>query len=158
MPIYSDQYFPAGGEAGAGGGILQVTYTIKTDTWARNSSAFGDITGLYTCITPRHSNNKILVIAKCSCGAGGGGIDNKIRLQYSLSGSRYGIGNDQFVRQGGSQENYEWTMIHMHHPNTTSQLCYYVQGMASSNEIFINRDGSNELLGDSVIMAMEVSS
>ena len=135
------------------GNIIQVVQVKKTDKFSTGSSSFVDVTGLTVDITPQSTSNKILVRAVVSCGAGGGGIDNKMRL---LRGST-AITNEQFVRQDGSQENYTWVLEELDSPNSTSATTYKIQVLASSNDVFVNRDGSNELLGQSTITAMEVA-
>ena len=134
------------------GKVLQVQQTVKSDKSATTSTSFIDVPSLSVAITPAATSNNILIRAVVSCGAGGGGIDNKIRL---MRGSTQLL-NDQFVRQQGSQENYTWVMEKLDSPSTTSSTTYKVQFRAASNEVFINRDGSNELLGTCTITAIEI--
>jgi len=148
-----DSIIPRGGlPSGASGGIIQMKQTVKLDKSATTSSSFIDVPGLSVTITPQSSSNKVLVRCSVSCGAGNGGIDNKIRLMRGSTN----LLNDQFVRQQGSQENFTWVLEKLDSPGTTSTLTYKVQFRAASNEVFINRDGSNELLGSCSIIVMEV--
>lgn len=148
-----DSIIPRGGlPSGASGGIIQMKQSIKTDKSSTTSNSFIDVSGLSVTITPQSSSNKVLVRACVSAGTGGGGNDNKIRL---LRGGTV-ITNDQFVRQGSSQENHCWVLEELDSPGTTSTTTYKIQFRAASNEVFINRDGSNELLGQSSIIVMEV--
>ena len=48
--------------SGAGGKILQVVQTVKTDTFSTSSQPFTDITGLSASITPLSASNKILIL------------------------------------------------------------------------------------------------
>ena len=134
------------------GKVLQVQQTVKSDKSATTSTSFIDVPSLSVAITPAASSNKVLIRAVVSCGAGGGGIDNKIRL---MRGSTQLL-NDQFVRQTSSQTNYTWVMEKLDSPSTTSSTTYKIQFRAASNEVFINRDGSNELLGTCTITASEI--
>ena len=134
------------------GKVLQVIQTVKLDKSATTSTSFIDVPSLSVAITPAASSNKVLIRAVVSCGAGGGGIDNKIRL---MRGSTQLL-NDQFVRQTSSQTNYTWVLEKLDSPSTTSSTTYKVQFRAASNEVFINRDGSNELLGTCTITALEI--
>ena len=134
------------------GKVLQVQQTVKSDKSATTSTSFIDVPSLSVAITPAASSNKVLIRAVVSCGAGGGGIDNKIRL---MRGSTQLL-NDQFVRQTSSQTNYTWVLEKLDSPSTTSSTTYKVQFRAASNEVFINRDGSNELLGSCSIVVMEI--
>ena len=134
------------------GKVLQVQQTVKSDKSATTSTSFIDVPSLSVAITPAASSNKVLIRAVVSCGAGGGGIDNKIRL---MRGSTQLL-NDQFVRQTSSQTNYTWVLEKLDSPSTTSSTTYKVQFRAASNEVFINRDGSNELLGTCTITALEI--
>tara|TARA_R100001591_G_scaffold85835_2_gene92140 strand:- start:1939 stop:2400 length:462 start_codon:yes stop_codon:yes gene_type:complete len=134
------------------GKLLQVQQTVKSDKSSTTSTSFIDVPSLNVSITPAATSNKILIRAVVSCGAGGGGIDNKIRLMRGTTQ----LLNDQFVRQQGSEENYTWVMEKLDSPNTTSATTYKIQFRADSNEVLINTDGSNELLGTSTITAMEI--
>ena len=134
------------------GKVLQVQQTVKSDKSATTSTSFIDVPSLSVAITPAATSNKVLVRASVSCGAGGGGIDNKIRLMRGSTN----LLNDQFVRQTSSQTNYTWVLEKLDSPSTTSSTTYKVQFRAASNEVFINRDGSNELLGSCSIVVMEI--
>ena len=57
----------------AGGKILQVLQTFKTDAFSRSSTTFGDITGMNVSITPASSSNKILIVCHLSVGTQGNG-------------------------------------------------------------------------------------
>tara|TARA_S200000501_G_scaffold329119_1_gene329488 strand:- start:1158 stop:1625 length:468 start_codon:yes stop_codon:yes gene_type:complete len=135
------------------GKILQVVEGRKTDKFATNSSSFVDVPNLTVNITPSSASSKVLVIAYVSVGMGGGGIDGFLRL---LRGST-ALKVDQCTRMGGSEQNYTFVLERLDTPSTTSSTTYKVQGKVSSNELFVNRDGSNDQLGESTIIAMEVA-
>jgi len=135
------------------GKVLQVVEGRKTDKFATTSGSFTDIPSLNVSITPSSSSNKILIRAVVSTGMGGGGIDGFLALKRGNTSIRL----DQCTRMGGSEQNETIVLERLDTPSTTSSITYKVQCKVSSNEIFINRDGSNDQLGESVIIAMEVA-
>ena len=72
MTIFTNQIFPASGEAGTGGGIIQVKYMVKTSPTSYNGSSFGDLGGLSVSITPRNGTNKILIMSSWSMSSSDG--------------------------------------------------------------------------------------
>ena len=70
MGLFSNALFPSTGEAGDGGGIIQVKIEQKTGKFATNSTSYTDVSGFYCSITPKSSSNKILVITSANFGAG----------------------------------------------------------------------------------------
>ena len=71
----------------AGGKILQVVSTLKTDTFSTTNSSFTDITGLSVAITPTSASSKVLVVCQ---------------LAYSYSGT----GGMHFQLAGGNTASY----------------------------------------------------
>tara|TARA_B100000614_G_scaffold161743_1_gene144050 strand:- start:2462 stop:2992 length:531 start_codon:yes stop_codon:yes gene_type:complete len=71
MAIFTNEIFPAGGETGNGGGIIQVVQIVKTDRSSTQSSTYSDIPGLTANITVQ-SGNKVLVYAELWIGDRGG--------------------------------------------------------------------------------------
>ena len=141
-----------GSALSAGGKLLQVVHTEKVNKFATTSSSFTDVTGLSVSITPAATSNKILVISSVSCGMGGGGIDAFIRL---MRGSTQ-ISGDQCIRLYGSEENFTFAIHEFDSPSTTSSVTYKIQIKTESNEAFVNRDGSNNTLGQSSITVIEI--
>ena len=136
------------------GKLLQIIEARKTDKFATNSSSFVDVPSLTVNITPSSTSSKILVRAVVSTGMGGGGIDGFLRLLKA----NIQLKTSQCTRMGSSEQNETIVMEKLDSPATTSQLTYKIQGKVSSNELFVNRDGSNDLLGESTIIVMEVAS
>ena len=134
------------------GKVLQVVEGRKTDKFATTSSSLVDVTSLSVAITPAASSNKVLVRAVCSMGMGGGGIDGFIVLMRGSTAIKV----EQCTRMGGSEQNYTFVMEKLDSPSTTSSTTYKVQAKVSSNELFVNRDGSNDQLGESTITALEI--
>ena len=55
----------------AGGKILQVLQTVKTDTFTTTSTSFVDVTGLSVSITPATTSSKILILVHAYGGNAG---------------------------------------------------------------------------------------
>tara|TARA_R100000278_G_scaffold1973_2_gene3865 strand:- start:141 stop:608 length:468 start_codon:yes stop_codon:yes gene_type:complete len=155
MGIFSNSLFPSAGEAGHGGGIIQVKINHKTAKFATQSTSYTDVTGFDCSITPKSSSNKILVLTSAGFGAGGDGIENYARL---LRGSTNILTNDLSIRMPNAYINNTFVHVILDSPNTTSEVSYKYQVKAASNEVFLNRGGSNVLRGQSTIMLWEVSS
>tara|TARA_R100001079_G_scaffold22158_1_gene11222 strand:+ start:111 stop:572 length:462 start_codon:yes stop_codon:yes gene_type:complete len=134
------------------GKVLQVVEGRKTDKFATTSNSFVDVPSLTVSITPAASSNKVLIRAVVSVGMGGGGIDGFFRLLRGTTAVKV----DQCTRMGSSEENPTCVMERLDSPSTTSSTTYKVQAKVSSNEIFVNRDGSNDQLGESTITAIEI--
>jgi len=134
------------------GKVLQVVEGRKTDKFATTSGSFVDVPSLTVNITPAASSNKVLVRAVVSVGMGGGGIDGFFRLLRGTTAVKV----DQCTRMGSSEENPTCVMERLDSPSTTSSTTYKVQAKVSSNELFVNRDGSNDQLGESTITVIEI--
>jgi hypothetical protein len=148
-----DSIIPRGGlPSGASGGIIQMVQTIKTDKFVTSSTSYTDITGLSVTITPQSSSNKILVFTNVRFCTGASGQDNKYQI---LRGST-AISVDNFCRMPSSAEAWPFADINLDSPSTSSATTYKVQCKAETNEVFVNRDGSNRDLGMSYITVMEV--
>lgn len=147
--------FPVGGEVGDGGGIIQVKINQKTAKFATTSTSYTDVTGFDCSITPTSASNKILVITSASFGAGQDGQNNFARL---LRGSTNILTNDLSIRMPNAYINNTFVHVILDTPNTTSSVNYKYQVKAESNEVFLNRGGSNVTRGQSTIMLLEVSS
>jgi len=144
---------PAGGlPSGASGGIIQMVQAIKTDKFATSSTSYTDITGISVTITPQSSSNKILVFTNVRFGSGATGQDNKYQI---LRGST-AISTDNYCRMPSTSELWPFADINLDSPSTTSATTYKVQCKAETNEVFVNRNGSNQDFGMSYITVMEV--
>ena len=154
--IKVDSIVPSGGlPSGSSGGIIQVKQLTKTDGFATTSTSYVDITGMSLSITPRSSSNKILVRVCMTIGSGQTGADNKIRV---LRGSTNILTSDYLVRNDESTSGgKEHTIEVLDSPSSSSEVTYKIQGLAETNEIFVNRNGSSDVTGQSTITLMEVS-
>tara|TARA_B100001093_G_scaffold32182_1_gene27974 strand:- start:457 stop:930 length:474 start_codon:yes stop_codon:yes gene_type:complete len=139
--------------SGASGGIIQMKTTVKTNKFETSSTSFTDVTGLNVSITPQTSSNRILFISAVNFGTGGADQHNKYRV---LRGSTVITTTDQSIRFNETNSVYSFTTILLDSPSTTSSTTYKIQVKAESNEVFVNRNGSNNDYGESSIIVMEV--
>lgn len=141
-------------EAIAGGKILQVVSTTKTDTFTTTSATFVDITGLSASITPESTSSKIYVAFETLCSANGG--SNGIQFQLLRDATAIGIGDAagsrtrvtaSFYGGDGASGNAMTTMAAslLDSPNTTSSTTYKVQARSTSSgqTTAINRNVSD---------------
>ena len=161
MAIYTSGVFPAGGEAGSGGGIIQQKYYIFKDVLAVSTGgSFTLIPNWDAAITPTDSTSKILVTAwldwtagdsRYTIGArlyysGGAGSDVHISAADGSTGGGAGGNTHGCFMSGGHQnwDNYGRSgnsAIYLHEPNTTQQLHYrlYVNENRDDSTVYINR-------------------
>ena len=159
----------------AGGKILQVVQTAKTDVVSTTSASFGAISGFSVNITPSATSSKVLVTVDIKLGNSGAGAYIKLLrdstdiylgdaassrtqcLQQTYGGNDTGEGKYGMAKMGGT---------FLDSPNTTSQITYAVQflrlGGNSPQTLYVNRVGS-ETAGEYVgraassITAIEVA-
>ena len=133
------------------GKILQVLSQVVTTKFATTSSSYTD-TGITLAITPATTSSKILVQMQGMFGTGEGGANNFIQV---LRGSTQ-LGEDVSIMQDAVTQNFIRTIVFLDSPSTTSAVTYKVQVKAGSNEVFMNRDNSDNQLGFSTITLSEV--
>tara|TARA_R100001163_G_scaffold2020_1_gene3153 strand:+ start:150 stop:1604 length:1455 start_codon:yes stop_codon:yes gene_type:complete len=143
----------ANGATAGGGKVVQVVINQKTAKFATSSTSYVDVTGFDAVITPSSSSNKILVITSANFGAGQDGQNNFARL---LRGSTNLFTNDQSIRMPNAYIVNTFVHIILDSPNTTSSTTYKYQVKAESNEVFLNRGGSNVTRGQSTILLIEL--
>jgi hypothetical protein len=131
----------------AGGKILQVVSTAKTDTFSTSSTSYTDITGLSVAITPSATSSKILVLVDVKVTAGNDNVNVALlrgATQIYLgdtAGSRtramFGsnLVNVYQVAQGGG--------IYLDSPATTSATTYKLQMSVSAGTGYVNRNSTD---------------
>ena len=159
MAIYTSGTFPAGGEVGDGGGVVQtVTYMYK-DVRSISGNGWNQITSWDAAITPTDSTNKILVSTWLNWAGGddsyaiGAILYRKIGsgswTHISDAGGQTGhygnategvylaAGHQQFNNYGRSCS----TGTYLDAPNTTDQVKYtlYVKDGRDNDDVRINR-------------------
>jgi len=172
MAIYTDQIFPAGGEAGDGGGIIQVVTASRAgDISYSQSSASVYKNLLVTVITPRRSDSKILVMGSAD------GIGHRNSTNFTGEWEAYLAYNPNNTNNDGAPTAWSATLgmltglggwggggqmgkgshafSYLHFPNTTNACYYSLSINRRTTSWFNNEYGSSR--GCSIIL-MEVSS
>ena len=181
MALFTNQIFPAAGEAGTGGGIVQVKYMLKTSPSSYNGSSFGEIGGLDVSITPQNSTNKILIMSSWSMSSSDGSSLPYPRLRLVR---RIGDNSQSFVElekgdaggnrtrcmmgtspANGSQSQCQpFAFNYIDTPNTTTVCTYMWQAKNYSgrylqiNGTNTSSDGNVAVSGIATMIAMEFSS
>ena len=181
MAIFTNGIFPAAGEQGHGGGIIQVKQTIVTQRVTYGGGSFAEIGQLDVGITPQSSSNKILVMSSRSMSSADGSSLPYPRLRLTR---RIGSTSNSFVElekgdaggnrtrcmmgtspaQGSSSECQPFAFNYIDTPNTTSQCTYMWQAKNYSGR-YLQINGSNTssdanvaVAGIATMIAMEFSS
>lgn len=149
--------------------ILQVQYTVKTDTFTTSSSGWSDVSGLSVSITPTSASNDILIFAVVSCSANFS-IDNSVLLRIVRGSTEIGVGDAASSRTsaGGMAPSATSTQISVplmlkDSPATTSPTTYKIQAFPSNGgDVYVNRsqnDTDTSSIGRTVsaILAIEVA-
>ena len=140
--------------SGGVGKIGQVLQTTKTDTFSRNSSSYGDITGFSVDITPSATTSKVLILVdlKVGCEHGDGDFHFKLRRgnQGIYTGDAANQRKDSFAGLSkfalddadGQSTMKVVNAIFLDSPSTTSATTYKVQvANVSGRLVYINRQG-----------------
>ena len=157
----------------AGGKILQVQQTVKTDTASYvNATTFADISGMSVSITPSSTSSKILILVNPHISA-----DYQAHLRLLRGSTAIYLGDSASLRiqsamsiyGGGSSsgESYFGTQAYainfVDSPSTTSATTYKLQWRpnGSGTEVYFNRsmydvDNSGQGRTASSIIAMEI--
>jgi len=156
----------------AGGKILQVVSTLKTDTFSTTNSSFTDITGLSVAITPTSASSKVLVVCQLAYSYSGTG-----GMHFQLAGGNTAsyVGDTAGSRVSAVSGLYTYTnfradfsllnspLIYLDSPATTSATTYKAQiRVGSTGTVYVNRssqdaDNAENTRGASTITVMEVS-
>lgn len=133
----------------AGGKVLQVLSTTKTDTFTTTSSSYTDLTGLSVSITPSSTTSKVLVVADIE-GASTSATTNSIGGYQILrdataigigttAGSRSSSTGQISTRLANNLNMASSSKTVLDSPNTTSAITYKVQVKVFAGTLYINR-------------------
>ena len=155
----------------AGGKILQVLQTVKTDTFTTTSTSFVDVTGLSVSITPATTSSKILILVHAYGGNAGTSSANALTTLVRDSTEVF-IGDAASNRirstttigptRSATGYGYSMHINYLDSPSTTSSTTYKLQAKAADSGTFVlGRDGddadqANEGRTPSSIIVMEV--
>jgi len=157
--------------AAAGGKLLQMLSTTKTDTFSTASTSFVDVTGLTVSITPSATSSKIFVMAHIMRGIS---ANSQSAMRIMRDSTAIGVGDAAGSRSrslvgcyfGASDAgNHDGTIggWYLDSPSSTSAIAYHVEVLAqSSTTTWVNRnndysDSANTSTGASTITVMEVA-
>ena len=146
----------------AGGKILQVVQTEKTDSFSTTSSAYVDVTGVSVSITPSSATNKVLILL-----SGIGGINstvqvakfNLVRDSTNIAQSTGSAISDQtFIVYGTSIGSDSFSVTYLDSPATTSSTTYKLQMAVTGATGVVGRKADNDnFRAVTTITALEVS-
>ena len=138
--------FPAVGKIG------QVVQTVSSSKIASTSTSFTDITGCSVSITPTATSSKVLINF---VGMFGSGQNNTNNFYQILRGSTV-LQEPQGIRIDDITCNRSYTTCLLDSPSSASEVTYKVQFKCEANEVFINRDNSNNQEGFTTFTVSEV--
>jgi hypothetical protein len=155
---------PSMQDSAAGGKVLQVVSTTKTDAFSSSGVSWSDITGLSVSITPSSTSSTILVTACLSLDSSdtnlvGGRImrDSTPIAVSTVTGSQF---EGAFSRVAGGYSAETQSLTHEDSPATTSAVTYKIQlNGYSSGTHYVNRPSSlatNRSTSVSSITVMEI--
>ena len=140
--------------AGMANKIIQVVERRTSAKFATTSQSYTNVTDFYATITPTSSSNKVLFMSFANFGAGQDGQNNFARI--TRNGTNI-MPQDQSIRMPNAYMVSTFNNTILDTPNTTSAVTYRYRVKAESNEVFLNRAGSNVHRGYSSIILMELT-
>ena len=172
MAVFASQYFPSGGEAGFGGGILQVKSAFRTGAVSYSQSSASDYKNLLVCaITPTRSDSKILVMGSAD------GVGHRNNGNYTGEWEGYLAYAPNVTTNDGEPTSWSETLgmitglggwgghaeagkssmgfNYIHQPSTTSEIVYALVANRRKQSWFNEEYGGSR--GTNIIL-MEISS
>ena len=140
------------------GSIIKVLQTVKTDTFSRNGSSWGDITGMNQSITPISTSSKVFVMVDLKIGADHGDSDYNFKIvrgstdiyigdadgskrRSSMGTGSYGMPSNT---ADGQYRLEQVSLMFLDSPSTTSATTYKVQIInVGGRTNYINRNHHN---------------
>ena len=147
----------------AGGKILQVVSTTKTDSFSTSSTSEVSITGYSVTITPSSTSSKIFIIANPNLSKDGSNNDCQVRLYRGATVIGNGTSNTFAHHTHLSSGDGAYFGMHskviqyLDSPATTSAITYQVKILNNGGISYCNRRGyNNDYGGASTITVFEV--
>ena len=140
------------------GSIIKVLQTVKTDTFSRNGSSWGDITGMNQSIPPISTSSKVFVMVDLKIGADHGDSDYNFKIvrgstdiyigdadgskrRSSMGTGSYGMPSNT---ADGQYRIEQVSLMFLDSPSTTSATTYKVQIInVGGRTNYINRNHHN---------------
>jgi len=135
----------------AGGKVLQVVSTVKTDTYSMSSATFATITGLTATITPASTDSKILVSVFIGALDASTWVQQFTRLVRdstaigvgAAAGSRTQASTHSRFSSGGATAFGAQSFQFLDSPASTSAIVYGLQVATVSGTLYINRNNGD---------------
>jgi len=169
MALFTNSLFPYGGEAGSGGGIIQIVFANHTSGLSYNMNNTYHTVNMSVSLTPRRSDSKILIMwdinVATTSGAGGyflgirRSTPNASNIVDASATNAWGLTPTGGL-QNGNYQSINMPMFWVDTPNTTS-VCTYsprAYGVGGTSTMYFNRTNSYASGGRSQMLLMEVSS
>ena len=140
------------------GSIIKVLQTVKTDTFSRNGSSWGDITGMNQSITPISTSSKVFVMVDLKIGADHGDSDYNFKIVRGStdiyigdadgSKRRSSMGTGSYGKPSNTADGQyrleQVSLMFLDSPSTTSATTYKVQIInVGGRTNYINRNHHN---------------
>ena len=140
------------------GSIIKVLQTVKTDTFSRNGSSWGDITGMNQSITPISTSSKVFVMVDLKIGADHGDSDYNFKIvrgstdiyigdadgnkrRSSMGTGSYGMPSNT---SDGQYRIEQVSLMFLDSPSTTSSTTYKLQIRNYGGRTnYVNRTGND---------------
>ena len=140
------------------GSIIKVLQTVKTDTFSRNGSSWGDITGMNQSITPISTSSKVFVMVDLKIGADHGDSDYNFKIvrgstdiyigdadgskrRSSMGTGSYGMPSNT---ADGQYRIEQVSLMFLDSPSTTSSTTYKLQIRNYGGRTnYVNRTGND---------------
>lgn len=140
---------------GIGSNVVQ---TVKTDVYTSTATSYTDITGLTVTITPTSATSKVLLIAQVSATVSGT-AGHAFALQLAGGNTSGYVGDAASNRRqsvlGGPADGssgrvlqgfgaYQWPIVYLDSPATTSATTYSVQSVVLTGSTFYLNQSSTD--------------
>ena len=137
----------------AGGKVLQVVQTVKTDTFSTSTTgSYVDVTGMSVSITPSSTSNKVLIILSSNHSAISTGW---AQGQLALSDNTQLM--TTFARAESGLIAFPFTHVYLHSPSSTSAVTYKMRLKAEAGTTYVNRPSiAGSFVLQSSITALEI--
>jgi len=138
VEVYDGSAWAAVGQAG--GKILQVVSTTKTDQFSTTSTSFVDVPGVSVSITPTSATSKVFVLVT---GTTLNGATNQlnpfniVRDSTAIAQSTGSTNNQTTFNGSGSGGNLPFIAMFLDSPATTSATTYKLEVRASANTAYV---------------------
>ena len=169
MGLFTNSIFPAAGEAGSGGGIIQIVFANHTSALSYYTNNSYHTVNMSVSLTPKSSSSKILIMWDINCATDGGAGGYFLGIRRSSPNASNIVDASAtnawgFTPTGGLSNGHLQSvnvpMFWVDTPNTTSACTYSprLYGVSGASTCWFNRTNTYASGGRSQMLLMEVSS